>query len=51
MLFLLPAPAQTQRLPEDYVKRVKDVHEIGGYGSIGYNTVEFMHGSVMIDNK
>lgn len=34
--FFLRAPAQTQFLPEDYVQRVKGVHEVGGYGSIGY---------------
>ncbi|KAJ8471827.1 hypothetical protein OPV22_026170 [Ensete ventricosum] len=34
--FLLKAPASTRFLPEDYVERVKLVHESGGYGSKGY---------------
>lgn len=34
--FFLKEPALTQSLPEDYVKRVKDIHEVGGYDSIGY---------------
>ncbi|CAN0924536.1 Phenylalanine--tRNA ligase alpha subunit, cytoplasmic [Linum grandiflorum] len=29
-------PSTTRELPEDYVQRVKDVHESGGYGSRGY---------------
>ncbi|XP_022923418.1 phenylalanine--tRNA ligase alpha subunit, cytoplasmic-like [Cucurbita pepo subsp. pepo] len=34
--FFLQAPASTRELPEDYVERVKQVHEIGGFGSKGY---------------
>ncbi|XP_028765783.1 phenylalanine--tRNA ligase alpha subunit, cytoplasmic [Neltuma alba] len=34
--FFLLAPSTAKDLPEDYVKRVKDVHEVGGYGSRGY---------------
>ncbi|KAF5745710.1 Phenylalanyl-tRNA synthetase / phenylalanine--tRNA ligase putative isoform 1 [Tripterygium wilfordii] len=34
--FFLQAPSTTQELPEDYVERVKHVHESGGYGSRGY---------------
>ncbi|XP_057456391.1 phenylalanine--tRNA ligase alpha subunit, cytoplasmic-like [Lotus japonicus] len=34
--FFLEAPSTTQELPEDYVQRVKQVHESGGYGSKGY---------------
>lgn len=30
------APSTTKELPEDYVQRVKQVHESGGYGSRGY---------------
>lgn len=29
-------PSTTRELPEDYVERVKSVHESGGYGSRGY---------------
>lgn len=29
-------PSTTKELPEDYVERVKRVHESGGYGSRGY---------------
>lgn len=29
-------PATTRQLPEDYVEKVKRVHESGGYGSKGY---------------
>ncbi|KAK9286433.1 hypothetical protein L1049_014830 [Liquidambar formosana] len=34
--FFLQAPSTTKTLPEDYVERVKRVHEFGGYGSRGY---------------
>lgn len=34
--FFLKAPSTTRTLPEDYVERVKRVHESGGYGSRGY---------------
>lgn len=34
--FYLKAPSATKELPEDYVERVKRVHESGGYGSRGY---------------
>jgi len=35
--FFIETPSTTQRLPEDYVERVKAVHENGGdTGSIGY---------------
>lgn len=34
--FFLKVPAATRQLPEDYVERVKRVHEFGGYGSKGY---------------
>lgn len=34
--FFLVKPEKTLRLPEDYVARVKDIHENGGHGSIGY---------------
>uniref|UniRef100_A0A1J3D4E5 phenylalanine--tRNA ligase n=2 Tax=Noccaea caerulescens TaxID=107243 RepID=A0A1J3D4E5_NOCCA len=35
--FFLKDPSTTRTLPEDYVERVKRVHESGGYGSRGYN--------------
>ncbi|KAH1224567.1 Phenylalanine--tRNA ligase alpha subunit, cytoplasmic [Glycine max] len=34
--FFLETPSTTKILPEDYVQRVKHVHESGGYGSRGY---------------
>ncbi|XP_057965715.1 phenylalanine--tRNA ligase alpha subunit, cytoplasmic [Malania oleifera] len=34
--FFLKDPSTTRNLPEDYVERVKLVHESGGYGSKGY---------------
>lgn len=34
--FFLKVPSTTKQLPEDYVERVKQVHESGGYGSRGY---------------
>ncbi|KAK9988068.1 hypothetical protein SO802_028307 [Lithocarpus litseifolius] len=34
--FYLKVPSTTKELPEDYVERVKRVHESGGYGSRGY---------------
>ncbi|CAA7016633.1 unnamed protein product [Microthlaspi erraticum] len=35
--FFLKDPSEPKALPEDYVERVKRVHESGGYGSRGYN--------------
>ncbi|GFY89695.1 phenylalanyl-tRNA synthetase, putative [Actinidia rufa] len=37
--FFLQVPSTTKTLPEDYVERVKRVHESGGYGSRGYDYV------------
>ncbi|OIT07140.1 PREDICTED: phenylalanine--tRNA ligase alpha subunit, cytoplasmic-like [Nicotiana attenuata] len=34
--FFLKVPSTTKMLPEDYVERVKQVHESGGYQSRGY---------------
>ncbi|KAA8536104.1 hypothetical protein F0562_028582 [Nyssa sinensis] len=34
--FFLQVPSTTKMLPEDYVERVKHVHELGGYESRGY---------------
>ncbi|MCO5601759.1 hypothetical protein L7F22_055884 [Adiantum nelumboides] len=34
--FFLRVPAVTQRLPEEYLQRVKTMHEFGGHESIGY---------------
>ncbi|KAK4258648.1 hypothetical protein QN277_005075 [Acacia crassicarpa] len=34
--FFLSVPSTAKYMPEDYVERVKDVHEVGGYGSRGY---------------
>ncbi|KAL5220616.1 hypothetical protein ABZP36_025329 [Zizania latifolia] len=34
--FFLEAPAATKQLPEDYLEKVKEVHQSGGYGSKGY---------------
>ncbi|XP_039787448.1 phenylalanine--tRNA ligase alpha subunit, cytoplasmic-like [Panicum virgatum] len=34
--FFLKAPAATSHLPEDYLEKVKQVHQFGGYGSKGY---------------
>ncbi|PKA56109.1 putative phenylalanine--tRNA ligase alpha subunit [Apostasia shenzhenica] len=34
--FFLKVPSTARELPEDYVDRVKRVHEFGDYGSIGY---------------
>jgi len=34
--FFLENPKTTDKFPEDYLQKVKDVHEKGGYGSIGY---------------
>lgn len=34
--FFLTTPSKSHKFPEDYLKRVKDVHSIGGYGSQGY---------------
>ena len=31
-------PSTTRTLPEDYVARVKQIHESGGHGSRGYAT-------------
>jgi len=34
--FFIKDPAETVRVPEDYYERVKEMHEHGGEGSIGY---------------
>lgn len=34
--FFLTSPATSDTFPEDYLQRVKAVHEHGGYGSAGY---------------
>ncbi|KAF3679050.1 putative phenylalanine--tRNA ligase alpha subunit [Capsicum annuum] len=34
--FFLKVPSTTRMLPEDYVERVKEIHESGGYQSRGY---------------
>ncbi|GBG76970.1 hypothetical protein CBR_g23301 [Chara braunii] len=34
--FFLAEPATARSFPEDYLERVKNVHERGGYGSTGY---------------
>ncbi|XP_044955675.1 phenylalanine--tRNA ligase alpha subunit, cytoplasmic-like [Hordeum vulgare subsp. vulgare] len=34
--FFLKAPATTPQLPDDYLEKVKQVHQSGGYGSKGY---------------
>ncbi|KAI7730101.1 hypothetical protein M8C21_033307 [Ambrosia artemisiifolia] len=34
--FFLKEPSTTKKLPEDYVERVKQIHESGGHGSRGY---------------
>jgi phenylalanyl-tRNA synthetase alpha chain len=34
--FFLKDPATTNDFPEDYLERVRNTHEHGGYGSIGY---------------
>ena len=34
--FFIKEPASTVSVPEDYYQRVKDMHEVGGSGSIGY---------------
>lgn len=34
--FFLSDPATTDRMPMDYVERVKKVHSVGGFGSIGW---------------
>lgn len=31
-------PASTLSIPADYLARVREVHEVGGYGSLGYRT-------------
>jgi len=35
--FFLKNPSKALRAPEDYVERVKTMHQTGGYGSIGHN--------------
>ncbi|KAF0933124.1 hypothetical protein E2562_013857 [Oryza meyeriana var. granulata] len=35
--FFLEAPAATKQLPEDYLEKVKEVHQCSGYGSKGYH--------------
>ncbi|CAJ1372656.1 unnamed protein product [Effrenium voratum] len=34
--FFMEAPSRAQNIPEDYLRRVKEMHEKGGQGSIGW---------------
>ena len=34
--FFMSQPETSDTFPEEYLEKVKDVHENGGYGSIGY---------------
>lgn len=34
--FFIKEPAQTLTVPEDYYERVREMHQVGGHGSIGY---------------
>ena len=34
--FFIKKPAECNSIPADYMERVKNVHEKGGYGSKGY---------------
>jgi phenylalanyl-tRNA synthetase alpha chain len=34
--FFMKSPSTTLTVPEDYLIKVKAIHEVGGYGSIGY---------------
>jgi len=34
--FFVKSPSTTKDIPEDYLQRVWDVHQNGGYGSVGY---------------
>lgn len=35
-MFLILDPKVSNKLPQDYVERVKNVHSVGDYGSLGY---------------
>jgi len=35
--FFLKEPKECKEIPADYLKKVKEVHEKGGYGSKGYD--------------
>ena len=37
--FFMKDPAVTRSLPEDYYEKVRQIHESGGFGSIGYGCV------------
>ena len=50
MYSLCAVPSTTRELPEDYLQKVKQVHEIGGYGSKGYAIV-YVIDYVMLVNK
>jgi phenylalanyl-tRNA synthetase alpha chain len=34
--FFIKEPAEALRIPEDYMRRVRTMHELGGHGSVGY---------------
>ena len=44
--FFMTKPAQTKDLPEEYLLKVKKMHEEGGSGSIGYRSVSAPRGSL-----
>lgn len=37
--FFLKDPQTDNKYPKDYMERVKKVHSVGGYGSIGYKII------------
>ena len=34
--FFIESPARAEEIPQDYLKRVREMHEVGGAGSIGW---------------
>ena len=49
LAFSFIAPSTTKMLPEDYVERVKHVHEHGGYGSRGYVIFFFLFSNLIFE--
>jgi phenylalanyl-tRNA synthetase alpha chain len=35
--FFIKNPQFCKTIPEEYMKKVKEIHEVGGFGSKGYN--------------
>lgn len=41
--FFISNPRTSSKFPEEYLEKVKNVHSKGGYGSLGYTSINFQY--------